>query len=94
MLIDSNYDIKLADFGFATKTEGHQGDHLHYSCKGTLGYMAPEILNCENDKIGYNGEQTDVFALGVILFSMLLGRPPFREANSNKDRYYKLIYLQ
>lgn len=56
--------------------------------------MAPEILNCENDKIGYNGEQTDVFALGVILFSMLLGRPPFREANPNKDRYYKLIYLQ
>lgn len=44
--------------------------------------MAPEILNlniCEQK--GYNGEQTDVFALGVILFSMLMGRPPFREAD-------------
>ena len=55
LLIDSNYDLKLADFGFATKAEGTMGDFIHYTCKGTLGYMAPEILNAaECQTKGYN----------------------------------------
>ena len=41
---------------------------------------------------GYNGEQTDIFAMGVILFSMMMGRPPFREADPEKDKYYKMIH--
>lgn len=57
--------------------------------------MAPEILNMkECETRGYNGEETDLFAMGVILFSMLMGRPPFREANPNKDIQYKLLYMQ
>lgn len=67
---------------------------MHYSCKGTLGYMGPEILNqAECQSIGYMAEQTDAFAMGVILFSMLMGRPPFRLADASKDRYYKLLHL-
>lgn len=86
LLIDICSNLKLADFGFATKITGQYGDHLHYSCKGTLHYMAPEILNVKDcETKGYNGEQTDLFAMGVILFSMLMGRPPFREANPAKD---------
>jgi len=87
LLLDSNFDLKVADFGFATTKKGIQGDFLHFTCKGTLGYMAPEILNlhmCEN--IGYNAEQTDMFAFGVILFSMLMGRPPFWKADPLTDR--------
>ena len=45
LLIDSEYNLKIADFGFASKTEGMAGDFMHYTCKGTLGYMAPELLN-------------------------------------------------
>lgn len=51
MLVDANYDMKLADFGFATHSQGINGNYLHFTCKGTLGYMAPEIVNlqvCEN----------------------------------------------
>jgi serine/threonine protein kinase len=44
VLLDSNYDMKLADFGFATKSEGILKDYMHYTCKGTLLYMAPEVL--------------------------------------------------
>jgi serine/threonine protein kinase len=55
--MNGNFDIKLADFGFASKTEGAKKDYLHYTCKGTLGYMAPELLNAkECMKKGYNGE--------------------------------------
>jgi serine/threonine protein kinase len=53
--------------------------------------MAPEMLDPRN---GYNPEQTDVFSLGVILFSMYLGKPPFRQANSKKDDLYKMICEQ
>lgn len=45
LLLDSEFKMKVADFGFAAERKGFKGDFLHYTCKGTLGYMAPEILN-------------------------------------------------
>ena len=51
--------------------------------------MAPEILKLTSK--GYNPEQTDVFSLGVILFSMYLGKPPFRQACKEKDELYKML---
>jgi serine/threonine protein kinase len=57
LLLDSEFNMKVADFGFAAERKGAKGDYLHYTCKGTLGYMAPEILNlniCEI--VGYNSE--------------------------------------
>jgi serine/threonine protein kinase len=47
LLLDSDFNLKVADFGFATTKKGVQGDYLHFTCKGTLGYMAPEILNVQ-----------------------------------------------
>ena len=38
--------------------------------------MAPEILNNEE----YSGQAVDVFAAGVILFTMMSQRPPFKDA--------------
>ncbi len=41
--------------------------------------MAPEIFQAaEDSSAGYEGEAVDIFALGVVLFSMLMGRPPFQ----------------
>ena len=105
-LIDSNFDLQIADFGFCSEILTHiQQDQIrksligslnntqtktkiHYTCRGTLSYMAPEILEPSN---GYNPEQTDVFSLGVILFSMYLGKPPFRQANARKDELFKML---
>lgn len=40
--------------------------------------MAPEIHACKNDStLRYDGKSADVFALGVILFAMVMGRLPF-----------------
>lgn len=80
LLFDKNFNLKIADFGFATKQD------ICKSKKGTFGYMAPEIL--ENKE--YNPQQADLFASAVILFILLTQHPPFLRAETT-DRYYKLI---
>ena len=48
--------------------------------------MAPEIIS----KRAYQGQVVDLFALGVILFIMRSGHPPFSYASMN-DSYYQLL---
>ena len=73
VIVDQNFDLKMADFGFAKILEGPDKSGVLNTRLGTPGYMAPEIL----DRIGYSGEKTDTFALGVILFSMVTLTTPF-----------------
>lgn len=49
--------------------------------------MAPELIN----KQKYHGEQVDIFALGVILFSLTHGFPPYRKIAHVSDPFYRLI---
>lgn len=86
ILLDKMYDIKIVDFGFACPLEGRDGSGTNRSVIGTPGYMAPEILQ----KQPYQGQVVDLFALGVILFIMYSGHPPFSIA-SEEDTFYKLL---
>ena len=68
---------KITDFGLAKRADA---DYTHTQTGAILGspiYMAPEQASGANDKIG---PATDVYALGVILYELLTGRPPFRGA--------------
>jgi serine/threonine protein kinase len=44
ILFDTNFDIKVGDFGFTTAVEGKDKSGMMKSQKGTVRYMAPEIL--------------------------------------------------
>lgn len=89
ILLDGDYNLKLADFGFATLMQGKDGTGKLHSMKGTLGYMAPEL----NAGQVYSGEKVDLFAVGVLLFTMLAQHPPFRKAVIT-DPFYKLFCQQ
>lgn len=53
--------------------------------------MAPEIHACREDSgLDYDGKAADVFALGVVLFALVLGRLPF-EFGLKTDRLYGLL---
>src|SRR5205823_9486942 len=69
---------KIADFGLAKRADS---DYSHTQTGAILGspsYMAPEQAAGAADKIG---PATDVYALCVILYELLTGRPPFRGAS-------------
>ena len=78
---DGNDFIKVLDFGLVKAFEGSGADVNDLTKSGTwLGsprYMAPEQIRCQPVD-----PRTDIYSLGVILFHMLAGRPPFIGANS------------
>ncbi|HNN92625.1 MAG TPA: serine/threonine-protein kinase [Pseudomonadota bacterium] len=81
MLIDdpiapSGERVKILDFGIAKLTQGNTVNKAHTAVNALMGtpvYMSPE--QCEG--AGGVDEKTDVYALGIILYEMLSGRPPF-----------------
>jgi serine/threonine protein kinase len=69
--------LKVADFGFATFTQGKDGSGLLRTVLGTESYMAPEI----HKRMPYTGENVDLFASGIVLFILYAGSPPFSKAD-------------
>lgn len=86
VLVDQNFNLKIADFGFAAPLAGRHGGGFLKTELGTESYMAPEIHARQN----YDGKQIDLFAVGIILFIMYSGVPAFNVAKSS-DKWYKYI---
>lgn len=82
ILVDDSLNLKVADFGFATFRKVHNLK----SYRGTMTYMAPEIKEGKQ----YDGMAIDMFSTGVILFIIVQGIFPFKEAKKD-EFFYNLI---
>ena len=86
ILMDSDYTVRLTDFGFAGPLKGRGRDGKLTTNLGTPAYLAPEVII----KQPYYGEKMDIFATAVCLFILLGFNFPFINAQTNDD-WYKLI---
>ncbi|SJM82082.1 probable serine/threonine-protein kinase CHK1 [Zygosaccharomyces bailii] len=73
ILLDKNGNLKLADFGLASRFKRQDGSRRVYmDQRGSPQYMAPEILHQE-----YYADTTDIWSIGVLLFVILTGEIPW-----------------
>ncbi|KAJ8395615.1 hypothetical protein AAFF_G00030960 [Aldrovandia affinis] len=80
--INESMDLKVGDFGLAAKLEPLE--NRRRTICGTPNYLSPEVLNKQG-----HGCESDVWALGCVMYTMLLGRPPFETTNL-KETYSML----
>uniref|UniRef100_A0A8C5PBI4 polo kinase n=1 Tax=Leptobrachium leishanense TaxID=445787 RepID=A0A8C5PBI4_9ANUR len=72
--INESMELKVGDFGLAARLEPLE--LRRRTICGTPNYLSPEVLNKQG-----HGCESDIWALGCVMYTMLLGRPPFETTN-------------
>lgn len=70
LLLTTNMNIKIADFGLATQLK--LPSEKHFTMCGTPNYISPEVATRSA-----HGLESDVWSLGCMFYAFLMGRPPF-----------------
>uniref|UniRef100_A0AAY4DHG1 Serine/threonine-protein kinase PLK n=1 Tax=Denticeps clupeoides TaxID=299321 RepID=A0AAY4DHG1_9TELE len=74
LFMNDSMEVKVGDFGLAAKLE--LACNRRKTICGTPNYLSPEVLNKQG-----HGCESDVWALGCVMYTMLMGRPPFETTN-------------
>ncbi|KAL5011938.1 hypothetical protein ScPMuIL_010489 [Solemya velum] len=83
LLLKGDSNIKIADFGLATQL--NMPDEKHYTMCGTPNYISPEVASKSA-----HGLEADVWSLGCMLYTFLVGHPPF-DTNAVKSTLNRVI---
>ncbi|KAJ7496687.1 kinase-like domain-containing protein [Mycena latifolia] len=81
VLLNADGHIKVADFGFAKAV-----DTTTWTLCGTPDYLAPEVISQQR----YN-KSVDWYALGILIYEMLFGLPPYHQTEQNHLILYDRI---
>ena len=85
VMVDEDRTVRLMDFGLAKYISDDAAVTADGRLVGTFRYMAPEQILGEN----LDG-RTDLYSLGIILYELLAGRPPF-EAKTPYELWQKVL---
>jgi len=86
ILLMSDGLIKLADFGLARELSSERLTSTG-NLVGTPAYMSPEQLKCQE-----LDHRTDIYSLGITLFELLVGYPPFLPPGERKISLFELMH--
>jgi serine/threonine-protein kinase len=84
ILVFPNWIYKLSDFGISKNTVTHE--EMARTFIGYSSYIAPELL-----RRGYSKQQTDLYQLGVLLLTLMLGAPPIDERLPQQQIYEQIL---
>ncbi|KZV44909.1 hypothetical protein F511_06531 [Dorcoceras hygrometricum] len=71
ILLDHNFNPKICDFGLAKLCSKEQSSVTITAARGTMGYIAPEVLSRAFGRVSNN---SDVYSFGMLLLEMVGGR--------------------
>ena len=91
VLLDHNFNPKISDFGLAKLCSREQSAVSMTVARGTMGYIAPEMLSRNIGNVSY---KSDVFSYGMLLLEMVGGRKNIDVTVDNTSQVYfpKWIY--
>mmetsp|Transcript_59123 Transcript_59123/g.125642 ORF Transcript_59123/g.125642 Transcript_59123/m.125642 type:complete len:907 (+) Transcript_59123:304-3024(+) len=87
LFLSKTMNVKVGDFGLACRVDST--DEKRKTICGTPNYIAPEVIEGNKEKRGHSFE-VDVWSLGVICFTMLVGKPPY-ESKDVKSTYRRIL---
>lgn len=87
LFLSKTMNIKVGDFGLACRVDST--DEKRKTICGTPNYIAPEVIEGNKEKRGHSFE-VDIWSMGVICFTMLVGKPPY-ESKDVKSTYKRIL---
>lgn len=83
LLLNADMQVKIADFGLATQLT--RPDEKHMTMCGTPNYISPEVATRSS-----HGMEADVWGVGCMLYTLLVGKPPF-DTSAVKSTLTKVV---
>ncbi|XP_073120814.1 rust resistance kinase Lr10-like [Henckelia pumila] len=85
ILLDGNFNPKICDFGLAKLCSKEQSAVSMTAARGTMGYIAPEMLSRTFGRVSY---KSDVYSFGMLLLEMVGGRKNVDHSVNNSQMYF------
>ncbi|KAI8977950.1 kinase-like domain-containing protein [Pilobolus umbonatus] len=84
LMLGLKKEVKIGDFGWAVRTG--KLDNRRSTLCGTLDYLPPEMVEGRE-----HNESVDLWCMGVLLYEMICGKPPFEDEDGYQATYQRII---
>jgi serine/threonine protein kinase len=90
LLLDADFELKVADCGIGRAVR-RSADGVKQTRSSTALYMAPEVNTAAQSGATYDGMLADCWSVGVVLFMLAAGHPPYAQG-SVSDPLFRLLH--